>query len=80
MNLEESNRIYQENKQKNKKKKGIIAGIIFCIIAVIICAIIIFSLEQVEENRFKMIVDGNEVQMMSNFIRKDDAGNNYVNL
>ena len=33
MNLEESNRIYQENKQKNKKKKGIIAGIILCIIA-----------------------------------------------
>ena len=24
MNLEESNRIYQENKQKNTKKKGII--------------------------------------------------------
>ena len=80
MNLEESNRIYQENKQKNKKKKGIIAGIILCIIAVIVCAIIIFSLEQVEKNRFKMLVDGIEVEMMSNFIIKDDNGNNYVNL
>lgn len=80
MNLEESNRIYQENKQKNIKKKGIIAGIVLCIIAVIVCAIIIFVLQQVENNRFKMLVDGREVSMPENFIIKDEAQNDYVNL
>ena len=80
MNLEESNRIYQENKQKSTKKKGIIAGIVLCIIAIIICAIIIFVLQQVENSRFKMIVDGKEVTMSESFIIQDDEKNQYVNL
>lgn len=80
MNLEESNEIYNENKQKNTKKRTILAAIIICIIIMIICGVIIFYLNIAEENRFKMIVDGKEVSLNETFLIKDESGNNYINI
>lgn len=80
MNLEESNEIYNENKQKNTKKRTILVAIILCIIIMIICGIIISYLNIAEENRFKMLVDGKEVSLTQTFLVKDDAGNNYINI
>ena len=80
MNLEESNEIYNENKQKNTKKRTILAAIIICIIIMVICGVIIFYLNIAEENRFKMIVDGKEVSLNETFLIKDESGNNYINI
>ena len=85
MNLEESNRIYHENKQKNTKKKGIIASIVLCFIIMVVCLIIIFMLQKIEENRFKTLLDGKEVSINEDTIKKvfiisDEAGNKYINL
>lgn len=85
MNLEESNQIFKENKKKNTKKKSIIVGIIFCIIIMMFLLGLIFVLQQIEENRFKLIVDNKEVSMNEEtiknvFLGKDENGNNYINL
>ncbi|MGN1299658.1 MAG: WG repeat-containing protein [Candidatus Scatovivens sp.] len=80
MNLEESNEIYQKNKQKNAKKQTILGGIVLCIIIIVICFVGIFYLKQKEKSRFKMFADGKEVNLNQNLIVKDESGIEYVNI
>ena len=63
MNLEESNKIYQKNKQKNAKKQTIIGGIVVCIIIIVLCLFGIFYLNNKEANRFKNIFNGEEISI-----------------
>lgn len=80
MNLEESNEIYQKNKQKNAKKQTILGGIVLCTIIIVVCFVGILYLKQKEEARFKMFVDGKEVNFNQNFTVKDENGIEYVNI
>ena len=80
MNLEESNKIYQKNKEKNAKKQTILGGIIICIIIMVICGIGIFYLNKKESNRFKNILNGKEIAVSENLIVNDENGKQYVNI
>lgn len=80
MNLEESNKIYQKNKQKNAKKQTIIGGIVVCIIIIVLCLFGIFYLNNKEANRFKNIFNGEEISISENFIVNDEEGNQYINV
>ncbi len=80
MNLEESNRIYEQNKQKNAKKRTILGAIIVVVILIILCLIGILYFKSVEAERFKMFVDGKEVNLNSNLIVKDENNDNYVSI
>ena len=80
MNLEESNKFYQNNKQKDSKKQTIKGGIIFCIFIIIICLLGIVYLNSKEANRFKNILNGKEIFVHENFIVNDEEGKLYVNV
>lgn len=80
MNLEESNKVYEKNKQKSAKKQTILAGIVLCVIIIMICIIGIFYLNNKEANRFKNILDGKEIEISQNFIVNDENGIQYVNI
>lgn len=80
MNLEESNKIYQKNKQKNAKKQTIVGGIVVCIIIIVLCLLGILYLNAKEANRFKNILDGKEITLSENFIVNDEEGKQYVNI
>lgn len=80
MNLEESNKVYQKNKQKNAKKQTIIGGIVVCIIIIVLCFLGIIYLNAKEANRFKNILDGNEITLDQSFIVNDEEGKQYVNI
>lgn len=80
MNLEESNKVYQKNKQKNAKKQTILGGIVLCVIIMVICFIGIFYLNAKEANRFKNLVDGKEVSVSEIFIEDDENGKQYINI
>lgn len=80
MNLEESNKVYEKNKQKSAKKQIIMGGIVLCAIIIVICIVGIVYLNNKEANRFKNILDGKEIEISQNFIVNDENGIKYVNI
>ena len=79
MNLEESNEIYKKNKQKNAKKQTILGGIVVCIIIMLICIIGISILKKKEDSKFKMFVNGKQVELNPNFI-VEEGEQTYLNI
>lgn len=80
MNLEESNEIFQKNKQKNTKKQAILGGIVLCVSIIIICFVSIFVLNAKESARFKMFVNGQEVPISQNLYTTDESNQTYFNI
>lgn len=80
MNLEESNNIYQKNKQNNAKKQTILGGIVICVIIMVLCIIGIMFLNSQENNKFKAFVNGQRIEFNPNFIVEEENGQKYLNI
>lgn len=80
MNLEESNKVYEKNKQNSAKKQTILGGIVLCGIIIAICIIGIIYLNNKEANRFKNLLNMQEISVNPDLIVNDEEGQKYVNI
>lgn len=79
MNLEESNEIFEQNKQKNAKKKAIAIGIILCTFIIIFCVVGIAALKKHEEQKYKLFINGKKYEKLEGLIIEEN-GEQYVDI
>ena len=79
MNLEESDKFVEAQKQREKNRKLVLASIIFCGILVILLVILIMYIKYQDSLQLKLFIDGNQKTISSTLFTQQD-GINYVNV
>lgn len=79
MNLEESNKFVENQRQTEQKKKVVLISIVLCAILIALLLIMIIYIQYQDSLKLKMYVDGTQVPI-GNDLFKQDGGTNYVNI
>lgn len=79
MNLEESDKFAERQRQTEKKKKVVLLSIVLCAILVALLIILIIFIQYQDSLELKMFVDGEQKPISNNlFVSQDNV--NYVNI
>ena len=79
MNLEESDKFIEAQKQNEKKKKIVLLSIIFCAILVVLLISLIIIIKYEDSLQLKLYIDG-EQKAISNSLFVNQNNVNYVNI
>lgn len=72
MNLEESDKFVEEQRQTEQKKKIVLASIILCAILVALLLIMIIYIQYQDSLKLKMYIDGTQVEFGSNMFYSEN--------
>lgn len=79
MNLEESNKFVENQRQTEKKKKVVLVSIVLCAIVVALLLIMIIYIQYQDSLKLKMYIDGTQVSISGDLF-KEEGNTTYVNI